>query len=120
MVSADDEAISVRIQVLQNDRVVLFIRRRVYILRQDDGAVVTSRIKSNPGSIEITKVTKIAKATGCRYGGAATMCKVDFKFDGGAVHSAYFARVSETAYYAGDVYTALLMPLPGGAFFPIS
>ena len=30
----------------------------------------------------------------------------------------FYARITEAAHTAGDTFTAMVMPLPGSAFFP--
>ena len=116
MATTDDE---VNFEVLQDKWIMIHNNKKVYILRQDAEGLITAKIKTEPDSVELVGVKKLAKATGSRYGGPARMCELSFTLGDDIEHKAYFACISEKAHQAGDVHTAFLMPLPGSAFYPI-
>ena len=109
----------VRVSVLEDKWVTLLLGSKVYLMRDDAEGLITSKIKDDPDGIELVDVKKLKKATGCRYGGPATMCELSFKIENDArEHKAFFARITKAAYDANDVFTAMTMPLPSSLFFP--
>ena len=84
--------------------------------------------------IELVRIRELGTAKGCRYGGPATLCRLTFNVryesttrvnaaDGSVrrvkrrTHG-FYARITKAAHTAGDTFTAMVMPLPGSAFFP--
>ena len=109
----------VRVLVLEDKWVTLFFRNKVYLMRDDAEGLITSKIKNDPDGIELVEVKKLQKATGCRYGGPATMCELSFKIESDdRDHKAFFARITKAAYDSNDVFTAMTMPLPSSPLFP--
>ena len=109
----------VRVSVLEDSWVTLLLGSKVYLMRDDAEGLITSKIKDDPDGIELVDVKKLKKATGCRYGGPATMCELSFKIkNDDREHKAFFARITKAAYDANDVFTAMTMSLPSSSFFP--
>ena len=109
-------ATEVRVSILQDKWLNLFFGDDVYIMREDFDGVIMEKIKEDSDSVEIVDVTELKTSIGSRYGGPATLCELTFQIDNNE-HKAYFGRVTETAYNAGDFFTAMTMPLPSSLLY---